>query len=95
MLAFAYDGLIIIIMDRYATPMGEGEGVCVNMLEALSSVRMCFFLFSLSCAWCVHLHEGMFARMQTFKWVCMCMCGCVRRGLEADPGNGSPITLPS
>lgn len=45
MLAFAYDGLIIIIMDRYATPMGEGEGVCVNMLEALSSVKMCFSSF--------------------------------------------------
>lgn len=29
MLAFAYDGLIIIIMDKYAMPMGEGEGVCV------------------------------------------------------------------
>ena len=45
MLAFAYDGLIIIIMDKYATSMGEGEGVCVNMLEALSSVKMCFFSF--------------------------------------------------
>lgn len=69
--------------------------VCEHARGVEFSQNVFFFLFSLSSAWCVHLHEGVFARMQTFKWVCMCMCGCVRRGLEADPGNGFPITLPS
>lgn len=45
--------------------------VCMNMLEELSSVKTWFLL---SCVWCVHLHVGMSACMQTFKWLCMCTC---------------------
>lgn len=45
--------------------------VCVNMLEELSSVKTCFLL---SYVWCVHLHVGISAHMQTFKWLCMCTC---------------------
>lgn len=81
MLAFAYDGLIIIIMDRYAMPMGEGEGVCVNMLEALSSVKMCVFFF-------FHCHvRGVCIYMKACLHACRhssgCACVCVVVSVEA------------